>query len=117
MVFLVDGVAGIQSIPSQQHNVSGQIGSSSMLFDLQQSKKLDFQAVIKSAASAASLDLQGSLAGPAVRMPRAVVRWLPCKSREAAQAADLITTWKFSFMPHSLPEIIICGLASFQHIF
>ena len=32
-------------------------------------KKLNFQAVIKSAASAASLVLQGSLASPAVRMP------------------------------------------------
>ena len=30
---------------------------------------LSFQAVIKSAAGAASMDLQGSLAGPAVRMP------------------------------------------------
>ena len=30
---------------------------------------VNFQAVIKSAASGASLDLQESLAGPAVRMP------------------------------------------------
>ena len=35
-------------------------------------KKLNFQAVIESAASAASLDLQGSLANPAVLMPSRV---------------------------------------------
>ena len=59
--------------------------------------KLNFQAVIKLAANAASLDLQGS--------PRTTARhadggaWgLPCKSREAALAANLITAWKFSFL-------------------
>ena len=53
-------------------------------------EKLNFKAVIKSAASAASLDLQGS--------PRTTARHadggaggLPCKSREAALAADLST--------------------------
>ena len=53
-------------------------------------EKLNFQAVIKSAASAASLDLQGSPQAP-LSACRAVVRGLPCKSREAALAADLIT--------------------------
>ena len=53
-------------------------------------KKLNFQAVIKSAASAASLDLQGSPRDPPSAC-RAVARGLPCKSREAALAADLIT--------------------------
>ena len=53
-------------------------------------KKLNFQAVIKSAASAASLDLQGSPRTTA-RHADGGARGLPCKSREAALAADLIT--------------------------
>ena len=56
--------------------------------------KLNFQAVIKSAASAASLDLQGSPRTTA-RHADGGARGLPCKSREAALAADLITAWKF----------------------
>ena len=51
--------------------------------------KLKSQAVIKSAASAASLDWQGSPRAPS-SASRAVVRGLPCQSREAALAADLI---------------------------
>ena len=53
-------------------------------------EKLNFQAMIKSAASAASLDLQGS---PRTTAPHADggARGLPCKSREAALAADLIS--------------------------
>ena len=46
-------------------------------------EKLNFQAAIKSAASAASLDLQGS------QQTTGTAR-LPCKSREAALATDLI---------------------------
>ena len=53
-------------------------------------KKLNFQAVIKSAASAAFLDLQGSPRTTA-RHADGGARGLPCKSREAALAADLIT--------------------------
>ena len=59
--------------------------------------KLSFQAVIKSAASAASLDLQGSPRTTA-RHADGGARGLPCKSREAALAADLITSSKFSFL-------------------
>ena len=55
-----------------------------------QLKKLNFQAVLKSAASAASLDLQGSPRTTA-RHADGGARGLPCKSREAALAADLIT--------------------------
>ena len=51
---------------------------------------LNFQAVIKSAASAASLDLQGSPQTTA-RHADGGARGLPCKSREAALAADLNT--------------------------
>ena len=53
-------------------------------------KKLNFQAVLKSAASAATLDLQGSPRTTA-RHADGGARGLPCKSREAASAADLIT--------------------------
>ena len=55
--------------------------------------KRSLEAMIKSAASAASLDLQGCLAVPAVRiMPCcAVARGLPRKSREGALAADFMT--------------------------
>ena len=53
-------------------------------------KKLNFQAVIKSAASAASLDWQGSPRTTA-RLADDGARGLPCQSREAALAADLIT--------------------------
>ena len=52
-------------------------------------EKLNSQAVIKSAASAASLDLQGSPRTTA-RHADGGARGLPCKSREAALAADLI---------------------------
>ena len=52
--------------------------------------KLNFQAVIKSAASAASLDLQGSPRTTA-RHADGRARGIPCKSREAELAADLIT--------------------------
>ena len=55
----------------------------------------DLEAVIRSAASAAFLDLQWSLAGPAVRMPSCrplapLDSWI-LVFREAALAADLIT--------------------------
>ena len=53
-------------------------------------KKLNFQAVLKSAASAASLALQGSPRTTAWHADGGA-RGLPCKSREAALAADLIT--------------------------
>ena len=53
-------------------------------------KKLNFQAAIKSAASAASLDLQGSPRTTALGMQTAGLGGLPCKSWEAALAADLI---------------------------
>ena len=52
-------------------------------------EKLNFQAVIKSAASAASLDWQGSPQTTA-RLADDGARGLPCQSREAALAADLI---------------------------
>ena len=52
--------------------------------------KPNFQAVIKLAASAASLDLQGSPRTTG-RHADGGARGLPCKSREAALAADLIT--------------------------
>ena len=45
-------------------------------------EKLNFQAMIKLTASAASLDLQGSPPSPAIRMPAAP---------SSALAADLIT--------------------------
>ena len=56
---------------------------------------INFQAVIKSAASAASLDLQGSLAVPVVRQPSRrplapLDSWILVFG-EAALAADLIT--------------------------
>ena len=51
-------------------------------------KKLNFQAVIKSAASAASLDLQGS---PGTTVRHAGTARLPCTSREAVLAAAIIT--------------------------
>ena len=56
---------------------------------IQQFWKLNFQSVIKSAASAASLDLQGSPRTTA-RHAEGGARGLPCKFREAALAADLI---------------------------
>ena len=59
-----------------------------------QAEELNFQAVIKSAACTTCLDLQGSLAGPAVRMPsRRPVAPLQIP-REAALAADLIKASK-----------------------
>ena len=48
-------------------------------------KKLNLQVLIKLAAGEASLDLQGILAGPTVRMPSRPPL-APCKSREAALA-------------------------------
>ena len=53
-------------------------------------KKLNFQAVVKWAASAASMDLQGSLAVPVVRQPSRRP-WAPLGFLEAALAANLIT--------------------------
>ena len=58
--------------------------------NLIEAEKLDSQAVVKSAASAASLHLQGRPPSPAFRMSSRRP-WAPCKSREAALAADLIT--------------------------
>ena len=57
-------------------------------------QKLNFQAVIKSAASAASLDSQGSPRTMA-RHADGGARRLSCKSRETALAADLISAGKF----------------------
>ena len=68
---------------------------SSFAGDQVESKKLNFQAVIKS-ASAASRNPRGTQPAPIVRLPSRHP-WASLGFLEAALAGDLITACKFSF--------------------
>ena len=69
-------------------------------------EKLTFQAVIRSAASTASLDLQGSLAAPALRMQSRRL-WAPLQIHGGSASSRFDHGLKVLLFSHKLePEIL-----------